>query len=125
MKTNFVRFRRKPCEIQSFGPVFHRTHTVLPMEAGNKVPAGIADQGNAELLYRVHHIGAKAQLVRQRVTRFVYSAVHRPAKVFDKRTVNAIVDSADPVIPVQNHFCLLHPLHPFTLPEVSPAIKVF
>ena len=110
METDLVGLGGEPGEVEAFRTLCHRADAVLPVEARDEVPAGIAHQRNTELFHGLHHIGAEAELIRQRVTGFIDAAVDRAAQVLDKGAEDPLVDPADPVIPIQNDFCLLHSL---------------
>ena len=90
-----------PCQLQPAGTVGHRAHAVLPVEVGDKVAAGIADDGHADFPYQVQHVLAEALLVGGGVSGLVDAAVDGAAQVLDKGAVNALVHPADLEILVQ------------------------
>ena len=126
MKAHFVGLRREPGKIQASGTVLPRSHTVFPVKAGNKVAARIADQRHVKIPDQLHHVFSETQLIRKRMIRFIYTAVDGTAQMLDKGAEQALVDTPDPVIPVQNNtrFFFFF-FYPFTLPDVMPAINVF
>ncbi len=102
MHSDFVGLRGKPRQIQPFRALLLRAYRVLPVKAGNKVAAGVADNGNIQLFDHVQHIPAEALFISQRMIRLIDAAVHSPAQMLDERAVNARVNAGDDVVLVQD-----------------------
>ena len=82
MQADRIRFCREPRKVQSFWTI--RSHTVLPVESGDKIAAGIAHDRDAELSHHIQHIPPKALLISHRVTRLIDAAIHGAAEVLNK-----------------------------------------
>ena len=106
MKAYRIRFRGEPGKIQPLGAV--GSHAVLPVEAGDKVAAGIADYGDAEIAHLFQHVFAKALFIRHGVTGLVNPAVHCAAQMLNEGAVKARVDPADDVIFIKNNSRRFH-----------------
>ena len=106
MKAYRIGFRSEPGQVQTLGAV--GTHTVLPVEAGDKVAAGIADYGDAEIAHLFQHVFAKALFIRHGVTGLVNPTVHCAAQMLNEGAVKARVDPADDVIFIKNNSRRFH-----------------
>ena len=99
--THQVGLGAAPGQFQPPGSVRHRAHAVLPIEVGDKVAAGIADDGHADFLHQVQHVLAEALLVSRRMPGLVHAAVNGPAQMLHKGAVDALVHPADGKVFVQ------------------------
>ena len=96
MQAHLVGLGGEPGQIQP--PGTFRSHAVLPVEAGNKVAAGIAHHRNPQIPYLFQHVPAEALPVRHGMARFINASVHRPAQMLDKRPVDPRVDPSDDIV---------------------------
>ena len=119
MQAHLVAFRCEPGQVQALRPQLPRTDGILPVEAGDKVSAGIPDDRNADLADLFNHVFPESGFIRVRMTGFIDTAVDRAAKVLDKGTEDARVHLADPVVSVQDHGCFFHGF--LLLPRLSPS----
>ena len=90
-----VGFLRVPGELGPAWPVVHRPHTVEPVVAAHEVPAGPAEDGDAERADRVEHVAAKAGGVAQWRAFVEDPAVDAAAEVLDEVAEDAAIDGAD------------------------------
>ena len=125
MEADFVGLGSKPGKVKALRPARHGADAVFPVKTGDKIPARITDNRHTELFHCLNDIGAETEIIRQRMARLVNATIDGAAEMLDKGAEKPFVYSADPVILIQNYFCLLHSDYPFTLPEVRPAINVF
>ena len=68
-----------PGQLQPPGTLVHRADAVLPIEVGDKVAAGIADNGYADFPNQIQYVPPEAFLIRRGVARLINAAVHGPA----------------------------------------------
>ena len=98
MEAHLVGFGSKPGEVQTPGAALNRAYAVFPVEAGDEIPARVADDGNAELLYGFDDVSAETQLVGQWMARLVDAAIDSTAQMFDKGAEKALIHPADLII---------------------------
>ena len=95
VRPELVRLDRPPREVEPDGPLRARADPVLPVVAGDEVPAGVADGGDAELADEREDVAAEAVVVRRRMARLVDPGVDAAAEVLDEAAEDAIVDGPD------------------------------
>ena len=78
--------------------------TIFPIEAGDKVAAGITDQGYLQFTDQVQNILTEAVLICLRMSGLVDTGVDGAAKMLNKRTVKAVVGMSDSEIAVKRSF---------------------
>ena len=123
VEADFVGFRGEPGQIQLLGPLRHRTDAVLPVEAGHKVAAGIADNGNAQFAHQVNYILAETIGVGSGMTGLINTAINRPSQMFNKGTVDPGIHLTNHIVPIHNQGCLLHAIHtPSTMNKMECAL---
>ena len=104
--THLVGFNHFPGQFQPPGALVFGTSAVFPAIAGYKVTAGIPDDGNLELAYQIQYVLPEAHVIGSGVIRLINAAVDRPSQMFNKGTVDAVVNSADLVVLSQFHGCV-------------------
>ena len=82
VQADLVRLGGKPCQIQPLWAV--RPDGILPVEAGDEVAAGIADDGDIQPADEVEHVAAKALLVGGRMAGLIDAFVDCAAHVFEE-----------------------------------------
>ena len=113
VEAHLVGLGGEPGQIQPLGPLLPGTHTVLPVEAGDEIAAGVAHQGHPQLFDHFDHVLAEALLIRLRVARLIDAAVNRPAQMLNEGAIEPLVHLADDEILMKNHACLFHGKSPF------------
>ena len=103
MQPDFIGFGREPGEVQPSGTFFNRADAVLPVKPGDEVPARVANDRHAEFPHGCQDVFAEAHLIGFRVPGFINTAVHGTAEVFNKGTIDPLVDPADLIIFVKDH----------------------
>ena len=108
VQAEFVALRGGPSQIQAPGAPLLGADGILPLEAGNEVPARIAHHGHADLAHQRQHILPEPLRVCPGMAGFVNAAVHAAAQMFNERTVYPWIDPADLIIAIENQRSLFH-----------------
>ena len=119
MQANLVGLGGEPGQVQALRPLVPRADGILPVEAGDEVAAGIADDRNAELPDHFNDVAAEAVLIRGGMGGLIDAAVDRAAQVLDEGAVHAGVDLADREVFVQDHGGFFHVLLPPSINHIS------
>ena len=81
---DFVRLNRVPGAVKADGARSAGADSVLPVVAGEKVPARIAHEGNVQILHQVDDILPKALGIRRGVPRLVDAGIDGASQVLDE-----------------------------------------
>ena len=120
VQADLVGFRGHPGQVQPLRALVPRAYGILPVEAGNKVPAGIPVYRNSQLPHLLDHVPAESVFIRRGMAGLVDSPVDCPAKMLNKGSVNPRIDPPDGKILIQDHGCFFHGLLPPLL-VISPV----
>ncbi len=98
MHADGVRIGGVPGEVETSGALFARADAVFPVVGGDKVAAGIADDGNFDVLDELQHVLAHALFVCGLMVRLVNAGVDRAPEMLEKRAIDSIVDVRDRIV---------------------------
>ncbi len=119
MQADFIGFCGQPSQVQTLWSVWDGANRIFPVEAGNKVAAGVADDGDIQFSHQIHYITAKTLRVCCGVAGFINAAIDAAAQMFDKVSVQAFVDSPDGIITVELHACFFHAAYSFKIYQIA------
>ena len=108
MQAHLVGLGGEPGQIQAGGAALPGADGILPVEAGNKVAAGVAHHRHAQTPDHVHHVPAEAVFVGGGMAGLIDAAVDGAAQVLNEGAVDARVNLTDAVVLVQNHGRFFH-----------------
>ncbi len=103
-----VGLGRAPGEIETARACIDGPDPVLPIVAGDEIPARIADDRGPELAHQRQHVAPEAALVRRRVARLIDPAIDAAAEMLDEGAEETRIGLADREIPIQDDFRLQH-----------------
>ncbi|MNE39708.1 hypothetical protein D3C80_1336740 [compost metagenome] len=100
---NLIGFRNPPGQFKRALTFFLGSDTVFPVIAGDEVAARIADNRNVQRTDSLQGVSAEAVLIGSRMSGFINTAVHSPAKMFNEGPVNSRINFTQSEILVNDH----------------------
>jgi hypothetical protein len=100
-----IRFESVPSAVQYGGAVLPRAHAVKPVIAGDKISAGIANDGDAKIADFFHDIGTKTIAVGELRTWIVNALINCPPEVLQKRSEEMRADRSNRAIRIDDDAC--------------------
>ena len=85
-----------------------RPYAILPVVAGEKIAARIANDGGAQLLGQRQHVLPKAVAIGRRMPGLVDAAIDAAAHVFDKGPEYASVERRNHEVAIDDNFASQH-----------------
>ena len=95
VRAELIRVDGIPCLVEHARAILLRADAVEPVVAGNKVPAGITNDGNAELANFIHHVLAKTVGVRKLRAGIVDAFVNRATEMLKEGAEKIAVQRSD------------------------------
>ncbi len=102
VRAEFVGLRAAPGEIEPPGALLSRADAIFPVVAGEEITSRIADDGRTQLFGQLEHVPAEAVHIGCGMPRFVDSAVHAAAHMFDEGAEHASVEGGDGKVPIDH-----------------------
>jgi len=84
IRPKLIRVYRIPGLVQYARSILLRSDTIKPVVAGNKVAAGVTNDGNTEFTNFIHYVLAKTVRVRELRSGIVDPFIDRSSEVFKK-----------------------------------------
>jgi len=105
VQTEGIGFQGVPGTVQAARPGFDRANSILPVVAGDKISARVADHCGTELLDEFHHVPTESVFVRLGVAGLVDAGVDAAAHVFHEGAEDPAGDPADGEVAVNDNPC--------------------